>query len=58
MRVLWGEEYETGTVVADADRRSVEVHLANLRRKIGDDASSPRWIRTVRGVGYRFDAPA
>ncbi|HWV76873.1 MAG TPA: helix-turn-helix domain-containing protein, partial [Isoptericola sp.] len=35
-----------------------EVHLTNLRRKLGDDAASPRWIRTVRGVGYRFDHPS
>lgn len=55
VRVLWGDEYDVGTPVADADRRGVEVHLANLRRKLGDDAASPRWIRTVRGVGYRFD---
>ncbi|GAA1981020.1 response regulator transcription factor [Isoptericola halotolerans] len=55
VRVLWGDEYDAGTLVTPADRRSIEVHMANLRRKIGDDPSSPRWIRTVRGVGYRFD---
>jgi len=32
----------------------VDVHLANLRRKLGDDASAQRYIRTVRGVGYRI----
>ena len=37
-----------------ADKRSVEVHVANLRRKIGDDAATPRYIETVRGVGYRL----
>jgi two-component system, OmpR family, response regulator len=55
VRVLWGDEYDTGTPVTPADRRSIEVHMANLRRKIGDDPTAPRWIRTVRGVGYRFD---
>ncbi|MFV2145523.1 response regulator [Isoptericola sp. G70] len=55
VRVLWGGEYDTGTPVTSADRRGVEVHMANLRRKIGDDPASPRWISTVRGVGYRFD---
>ena len=35
----------------------VEVHVGNLRRKLGDDARTARWIRTVRGVGYRL-APA
>ncbi|MFC8596924.1 response regulator transcription factor [Isoptericola sp. NPDC057191] len=58
VRVLWGDEYDTGTRVADPDRRSVEVHMANLRRKLGDDPAAPRWIRTVRGVGYRFDQPS
>ncbi|WP_277210153.1 response regulator transcription factor [Isoptericola croceus] len=56
VRALWGQQYDVGTTVVDTDRRGVEVHLANLRRKIGDDAARPRWIRTVRGVGYRFDA--
>ncbi|WP_407319977.1 response regulator transcription factor [Isoptericola halotolerans] len=58
VRVLWGDEYDAGTPVTPADRRSIEVHMANLRRKIGDDPSAPRWIRTVRGVGYRFDQRA
>jgi len=55
VRVLWGEAYDTGTLVTEADRRSIEVHLANLRRKIGENPARPRWIRTVRGVGYRFE---
>ncbi|MEV0144962.1 MULTISPECIES: response regulator transcription factor [unclassified Nonomuraea] len=32
----------------------IDVHIANLRRKLGDDARSGRWVRTVHGVGYRF----
>lgn len=32
----------------------VDVHIGHLRRKIGDDAASPRYINTVRGVGYRM----
>ena len=35
------------------DDHIVEVHVANLRRKLDDDPSSPRYIETVRGVGYR-----
>ncbi|GAA4729812.1 response regulator transcription factor [Isoptericola chiayiensis] len=58
VRVLWGDEYDAGTLVTSSDHRRVEVHLANLRRKIGDDPNAPRWIRTIRGVGYRFDQRA
>ncbi|HZK49606.1 MAG TPA: response regulator transcription factor [Thermoleophilia bacterium] len=39
------------------DSRVVDVHVANLRRKIGDDPTQPRFIRTVRGVGYKFQVP-
>lgn len=34
----------------------VDVHIGHLRRKLGDDAASPRYISTVRGVGYRMGA--
>jgi two-component system alkaline phosphatase synthesis response regulator PhoP len=37
--------------------RTIDVHLGRLRRKLGDDASQPRFIGTVRTVGYRFVAP-
>lgn len=36
------------------DGHVVDVHIANLRRKLGDDSSAPRFVRTVRGVGYRM----
>jgi DNA-binding response OmpR family regulator len=36
------------------DDHVVDVHLANLRRKLGDDALVQRYVRTVRGVGYRI----
>jgi DNA-binding response OmpR family regulator len=49
-----GQQYVTSYFVNEADKRSVEVHIANLRRKIGDDATTPRYIETVRGVGYRL----
>jgi DNA-binding response OmpR family regulator len=35
------------------DPRGVDVHIRHLREKLGDDAASPRFIDTVRGVGYR-----
>ncbi len=34
--------------------RSVDVHIKNLRRKLGDDPRSPRYIQTVYGIGYKF----
>ena len=37
--------------------RAVDVHLGRLRRKLGDRASRPRFIETVRSVGYRFARP-
>jgi two-component system, OmpR family, response regulator RegX3 len=33
---------------------TLDVHIGWLRRKLGDDPASPRWIETVRGVGFRF----
>lgn len=44
---VWGPDWF-------GDDHVVDVHLANLRRKLGDDASAQRYIRTVRGVGYRI----
>jgi DNA-binding response OmpR family regulator len=42
----------------EAFDRSIDVRIAALRRKLGDDARSPRIIETVRGVGYRLRNPA
>lgn len=36
------------------DEHVVDVHVANLRRKLGDEARAGRYVRTVRGVGYRM----
>jgi DNA-binding response OmpR family regulator len=44
----------SGGYISDNDRRAVEVHLANLRRKLGDPVGEPRFVQTVRGVGYRL----
>ncbi len=44
---VWGMDFV-------GDDHIVDVHLGNLRRKLGDDAASPMFIETVRGVGYRF----
>ncbi len=43
---LWGPEFV-------GDDHLVDVHIANLRRKLGDGPASPRFVETVRGVGYR-----
>jgi DNA-binding response OmpR family regulator len=40
------------------DEHVLEVHVGNLRRKLGDDPASPRYIETVRGTGYRLLAEA
>jgi two-component system alkaline phosphatase synthesis response regulator PhoP len=34
--------------------RTIDVHVKNLRKKLGDDPQNPHYIETVRGVGYRF----
>jgi len=44
---VWGMDFV-------GDEHVVDVHLANLRRKLGDDPTRPTFIETVRGVGYRF----
>jgi DNA-binding response OmpR family regulator len=48
LQAAWGSE----TFVTD---RAVDAHIVNLRRKIEDDPRDPRYIVSVRGLGYRFD---
>jgi len=43
----WGPEFV-------GDDHLVDVHIANLRKKLGDDAGAARFVETVRGVGYRL----
>jgi DNA-binding response OmpR family regulator len=38
---------------ADVMDRTVDVHIGRLREKLGDDAEAPRYVATVRGIGYR-----
>jgi DNA-binding response OmpR family regulator len=38
--------------------KTLDVHVSGLRKKLGDDSASPRYIHTVRGVGFLFGAPA
>jgi len=44
---VWGWDYFGA-------ERVVDVHIGNLRKALGDDASNPRFIATVRGVGYKL----
>jgi DNA-binding response OmpR family regulator len=37
--------------------KTLDVHVGWLRRKLGEDPAAPRYVQTVRGVGYRFAAP-
>jgi DNA-binding response OmpR family regulator len=50
MSEVWDENWFGST-------KTLDVHIGWLRRKLGDDAAEPRWIETVRGVGFRFAAP-
>ena len=50
LEAVWGDEYY--------DDHVVDVHVGNLRKKLDDDPSCPAYLETVRGVGYRFLAPA
>ena len=45
---VWGKDTYTSA-------RIVDNHIANLRRKIEDDPADPRYLKNVRGLGYRFD---
>lgn len=53
-RTIRGDDADSGTFVSTSDERTIEVHLGNLRRKLADDPKTPRWVQTVRGVGYRM----
>jgi len=37
--------------------KTLDVHVSSLRKKLGDEPASPRYIHTVRGVGFRFSSP-
>ncbi len=38
----------------DVIDRSIDMHISHIRQKLGDDPKQPRWIKTVRSVGYMF----
>lgn len=48
MRKVWRTDYL-------GDTRTLDVHICWIRRKIEEDTQNPRYIKTVRGTGYRFE---
>jgi two-component system response regulator RegX3 len=48
---VWGTDYI-------GDTKTLDVHVKRLRSRVEEDPAAPRLITTVRGVGYRFDAPS
>jgi two-component system response regulator RegX3 len=50
MSRVWDENWFGST-------KTLDVHMGWLRRKLGDEAADPRYIHTVRGVGFRFSPP-
>jgi two-component system response regulator RegX3 len=50
MADVWDENWFGST-------KTLDVHIGFLRRKLGDDAAAPRYLRTVRGVGFQLAAP-
>jgi DNA-binding response OmpR family regulator len=49
MAAVWDENWFGST-------KTLDMHISWLRRKLGDDATAPRLLTTVRGVGFRFEA--
>jgi DNA-binding response OmpR family regulator len=49
IEAVWGYASDIGS------DRTVDVHVRHLREKLEDDPAHPRWIVTVRGVGYKFE---
>jgi len=49
IEAVWGYDSSVGS------GRTVDVHIRHLRTKLEDDSSTPRWLVTVRGIGYKFE---
>ena len=48
IREVWGYDYV-------GDERVVDVHIGQIRKKLEQDTAEPIYVRTVRGVGYKFE---
>jgi DNA-binding response OmpR family regulator len=51
MATVWNTDYM-------GDTRTLDVHVRWLREKIEENPSAPKYLRTVRGIGYRFGSPS
>lgn len=51
MREVWGSDPSGST-------KTLDMHISWLRRKLSDDAADPKYISTVRGMGFRFETAA
>jgi DNA-binding response OmpR family regulator len=49
IQAVWGYDSDIGS------DRTVDVHIRHLREKLEDDPANPRWLVTVRGMGYKFE---
>ncbi|HSN74565.1 MAG TPA: response regulator transcription factor [Anaerolineae bacterium] len=49
IEAIWGYDSEVGS------DRTIDVHMRHLRQKLEQDPANPRWLLTVRGVGYKFE---
>lgn len=49
IETVWGYDSDVGS------ERTVDVHIRHLREKLEDDPTNPRWLVTVRGMGYKFE---
>ena len=47
---VWGSDYV-------GDTKTLDVHIKRLRSKVEDDPANPTRIVTIRGLGYRYEAP-
>ncbi len=50
IEAVWGYDSDIGS------DRTVDVHMRHLRQKLEPDPADPRWLVTVRGIGYKFQA--
>jgi DNA-binding response OmpR family regulator len=51
VETIWGFDF-------DGDPRTVDVHIRRIRRALGDDARSPRYLHTIHGLGYKLSTPS